>query len=227
MRALLLRYLSGQGFEVQLADSARQLDELLASGTYDVLVLDLMMPDENGMDICERLRAAGNTIPIMMLTAKGDPADRIAGIDIGADDYLAKPFDPGELASRLHAIVRRQKMHARAAPEPEPNVVFGNFQLDLERRTLLRDGVPVGLTAAEYALLRALASNPDRPLRRDSLMALAAGGNGRRADMGTERSVDVQILRLRRLIETDAAAPCYIQTVRGIGYRFAPDGTPS
>ena len=226
MRTLLLRYLSGQGFEVQLADSARQLDALLAGGTYDVLVLDLMMPDENGLDVCQRLRAAGSTIPIMMLTAKGDPADRIAGMNIGADDYLAKPFDPGELAARLHAIVRRQKMHAKA-PEPEANVLFGPFQLDLERRTLLRDGVPVGLTAAEYALLRALASNPDRPLRRDSLMALAAGGNGRRADMGTERSVDVQILRLRRLIEPDAAAPCYIQTVRGIGYRFAPDGTPS
>jgi two-component system phosphate regulon response regulator OmpR len=225
MRALLQRYLSGQGFSVALAASAYQLDALLAAATYDVLVLDLMMPDESGLSICKRLRAAGNTIPIMMLTAKGDPVDRVIGIDTGADDYLGKPFEPSELAARLHAMVRRQKMHAQPAPEAEESVTFGPFQLDFTRRTLVRDGVPVPLAGAEFALLRALARNPHQALRRDSLMALAAGGSGRRSDMVTERSVDVQILRLRRLIEPDAAAPCFIQTVWGVGYRFVPDGT--
>jgi two-component system phosphate regulon response regulator OmpR len=228
MRALLQRYLGSQGFAVQLATSAVQLDTFLARKSYDVLVLDLMMPGETGLQICRRLRAAGETIPIMMLTAKGDPVDRIIGLEMGADDYLPKPFEPRELAARLHAMIRRQKMFGEGiASHSEEVIAFGPFRLDLASRTLTRDGAPVTLTSGEFALLRALARNPDRPLGRERLIALAAGKNGARNELATDRSVDVQVLRLRRLIEDDAAAPRFIQTVWGVGYLFAPNGARS
>jgi two-component system phosphate regulon response regulator OmpR len=228
MRALLQRYLGSQGFAVQLATSAVQLDTFLARKSYDVLVLDLMMPGETGLQICRRLRAAGETIPIMMLTAKGDPVDRIIGLEMGADDYLPKPFEPRELAARLHAMIRRQKMFGEGiASHSEEVIAFGPFRLDLASRTLTRDGAPVALTSGEFALLRALARNPDRPLGRERLIALAAGKNGARNELATDRSVDVQVLRLRRLIEDDAAAPRFIQTVWGVGYLFAPNGARS
>jgi two-component system phosphate regulon response regulator OmpR len=161
----------------------------------------------------------------MMLTARGDPIDRIVGIEMGADDYLPKPFEPRELAARLHALIRRQKMYYEgSAAESEETITFGLFSLDLGSRTLLREDTPVALTSGEFSLLRALARNPGRPLGRERLMALAAGKNGNRAEVVTERSVDVQILRLRRLIEDDISAPRYIQTVWGVGYLFAPHG---
>lgn len=225
MRALLQRYLGSQGFTVQLSTNAQQLDTFLARKRYDVLILDLMMPGESGLQICRRLRAAGETIPIMMLTAKGDPVDRIIGLEMGADDYLPKPFEPRELAARLHAMIRRQKMFGDGiASHSEETITFGPFHLDLGSRTLSRNGTPVALTSGEFALLRALARNPDRPLGRERLIALANGKNGARGELATDRSVDVQVLRLRRLIEEDAAAPRYIQTVWGIGYLFAPHG---
>jgi two-component system phosphate regulon response regulator OmpR len=233
MRALLQRYLSAQGFAVQALPDATQLDGLLARKSFDVLVLDLMMPGENGLSICRRLRAAGETIPIMMLTARGDPIDRIVGLEMGADDYLPKPFEPRELAARLHAMIRRQSMYAAGSTTVrEETVEFGAFTLDLAGRRLMRDGVQVTLTSGEFALLRALACNPGRALGRERLIELAQGKNAgknsgkntSRDEMITERSVDVQILRLRRLIEDDAATPRYIQTVWGIGYLFAPDG---
>jgi two-component system phosphate regulon response regulator OmpR len=230
MRALLQRYLSAQGFAVQVLSDPQQLDALLARKSFDVLVLDLMMPGENGLSICRRLRAGGETIPIMMLTARGDPVDRIVGLEMGADDYLPKPFEPRELAARLHALIRRQAMYAAGSTSArDDNVTFGAFTFDLAARRLTRDGKPVTLTSGEFALLRALACNPGRALGRERLIALAqgksSGKNTGRDDVITERSVDVQILRLRRLIEDDAAAPRYIQTVWGIGYLFAPDGS--
>ncbi len=224
MRALLQRYLSSQGFSVEIATSAQQLDTFLARKHYNVLVLDLMMPGEDGLSICRRLRAAGETVPIMMLTAKGDPIDRIIGLEMGADDYLPKPFEPRELAARLNAIVRRQKMAgAGNVIDSEETISFGPFSLDLSSRTLTRAGEAIALTSGEFALLRALACNPGRPLGRERLIALAAG-NSNRNDLATDRSVDVQILRLRRLIEDDPSAPRYIQTVWGVGYLFAPNG---
>lgn len=226
MRALLQRYLTSQGFAVQVATNPQQLDTLLARRSFDVLVLDLMMPGESGLEICRRLRAAGDTIPIMMLTAKGDPVDRIVGLEMGADDYLPKPFEPRELAARLHAMVRRQKMYGDGTGSAsEETIQFGPFRLDLGSRTLMRDGEPVALTSGEFALLRALARNPGRPLGRERLIALAAGKNGVRNELATDRSIDVQVLRLRRLIEEDPATPRYIQTVWGVGYLFAPNGT--
>jgi len=226
MRALLQRYLTSQGFAVQVATNSQQLDTLLARRSFDVLVLDLMMPGESGLEICRRLRAAGDTIPIMMLTAKGDPVDRIVGLEMGADDYLPKPFEPRELAARLHAMVRRQKMYGDGTGSAsEETIQFGPFRLDLGSRTLMREGEPVALTSGEFALLRALARNPGRPLGRERLIALAAGKNGVRTELATDRSIDVQVLRLRRLIEDEPAAPRYIQTVWGVGYLFAPNGT--
>ncbi|HEX7642780.1 MAG TPA: response regulator [Burkholderiaceae bacterium] len=229
MRALLQRYLGSQGFAVQTATSSQQLDSFLARRSYDVLVLDLMMPGESGLEICRRLRAAGDTIPIMMLTAKGDPVDRIVGLEMGADDYLPKPFEPRELAARLHAMVRRQKMFGDGTGGSSEEIIrFGPFRLDLGSRTLMREGEPVALTSGEFALLRALARNPGRPLGRERLIALAAGKSGAqsgvRSELATDRSIDVQVLRLRRLIEDDPAAPRYIQTVWGVGYLFAPNG---
>jgi two-component system phosphate regulon response regulator OmpR len=225
MRALLQRYLSAQGFAVQALPDAQQLDALLARKRFDVLVLDLMMPGESGLSICRRLRAAGETIPIMMLTARGDPIDRIIGLEMGADDYLPKPFEPRELAARLQSLIRRQMMYSTGATSArEESIEFGAFTLDLVGRHLLRDGAQVTLTSGEFSLLRALACNPGRALGRERLIELAQGKNAGREEQITERSVDVQILRLRRLIEDDPTAPRYIQTVWGVGYLFAPDG---
>jgi len=233
LRALLQRYLGAQGFAVRAVADALQLDRMLTRERFDVLVLDLMMPGEDGLSICRRLRASGETIPIMMLTARGDPVDRIIGLEMGADDYLPKPFEPRELAARLQAMLRRQAMDAAGSALPRAPVVrFGPFVLDMAARSLTRNGEPVALTSGEFALLRALASNPGRALGRERLMELAQGQNaGARAGLGTgrgqtatERSVDVQILRLRRLIEDEATVPRYIQTVWGVGYLFVPDG---
>jgi two-component system phosphate regulon response regulator OmpR len=245
MRALLQRYLNSQGFAVQVAQDAAQLDTLLARSGFDVLVLDVMMPGEDGLSICRRLRAAGETIPIMMLTARGDPVDRIIGLEMGADDYLPKPFEPRELAARLNALARRQAMYAQGSTKAaESTLAFGPFSLDFAARRLYRDGQEVPLTSGEYTLLHSLAANPNRTLGRDRLLELlqklgpgAGGATSGRAAAGrtapgrdepvTARSIDVQILRLRRLLEDDPAKPRYIQTVWGKGYVFVLGGTPS
>ena len=222
LRALLQRYLGSNGLTVRSVEDAEQLDRLLAREPFDALILDLMMPGEDGLSICRRLRVRGETIPILMLTAKGDPVDRIIGLEMGADDYLPKPFDPRELLARLHAMLRRQHMSG-AVPAAQRNgcVRFGPFALDLAARQLTRNEQPVSLSSAEYAVLAALASHPGRPLGRERLRTLAHG----RDHEATERSVDVQVLRLRRLIEDDPSTPRFIQTVWGVGYLFAPDGS--
>ena len=229
MRALLQRYLGSQGFVVHLAQDAQQLDTLLARQGFDVLVLDLMMPGESGLSICRRLRAAGETIPIMMLTARGDPVDRIIGLEMGADDYLPKPFEPRELAARLQALVRRQTLYAQGKSRAsDSQFSFGPYLLDFPSRRLSRDGFELALTSGEYALLYSLACNPGRSLGRDRLLELVQGEQGQsnqnRVEVVTARSIDVQVLRLRRLIEVDPAKPRYIQTVWGVGYRFVPEG---
>lgn len=222
MRALLQRYLSGQGMSVRVAADAAQLDRLLGREVFDVLVLDLMMPGEDGLSICRRLRARGETIPIVMLTARGDPVDRIVGLEMGADDYLPKPFTPRELVARIQAILRRQDM-ARSGPVPlaegEP-LSFGAFTLHPQRRLLMRDGQPVTLSSGEFAMLHVLASHAGRPLGRERLIELAFGRDHEVSD----RAVDVQILRLRRILEEDPAKPRFIQTVWGVGYVFVPGG---
>ncbi|MFN9475895.1 two-component system response regulator OmpR [Acidovorax sp.] len=224
LRALLQRYLSDQGYAVRTVDGAGPLDALLARERFDVLVLDVMMPGEDGLSICRRLRAQGETIPILMLTARGDPVDRIIGLEMGADDYLPKPFNPRELLARVQAMVRRQRMlGAHTGPlqtGPGASVCFGAFELFLQERRLTRDGQEVVLTSGEFALLRVLAQQPRRPLGRDRLIALAYGPDHE----ATDRSIDVQVMRLRKLIEADPAQPRHIRTVWGVGYVFMPDG---
>ncbi len=221
LRALLQRYLSDQGCFVRTVDGGTALDKLLTRERFDVLVLDVMMPGEDGLAIFRRLRSQGETIPIIMLTARGDPLDRIIGLEMGADDYLPKPFTPRELLARIQALVRRQRMlGAHAGPPGSDGVIaFGEHTLHIGERRLERGGAEVPLSSAEFALLRAFALNPNRPLGRDRLIELAHG----RDHEATDRSIDVQVMRLRRLIEADPAEPRHIRTVWGVGYVFVPE----
>jgi two-component system phosphate regulon response regulator OmpR len=222
LRALLERYLGEQGFTVKAVADSTQMDRALARELYDLMVLDLMLPGEDGLAICRRLRAQDNTIPVVMLTAKGDEVDRIVGLEMGADDYLPKPFNPRELVARINAVLRRQ------APKPPPGaptldervVRFGQVEVNLAARTLTRNGQEQVLTTGEFSLLRVLLESPRVPLSRDKLMELA---RGREYD-AYDRSIDVQMSRLRKLVEDDPAKPRYLQTVWGFGYVFVPDG---
>jgi two-component system phosphate regulon response regulator OmpR len=222
LRDLLRRYLSDNGFAVMTAESGQAMNKLWLRERYDVLILDLMLPGEDGLSILRRLRGAKDTTPIVMLTAKGEDVDRIVGLEMGADDYLAKPFNPRELLARIHAVLRRRAPEeAPGAPSQEPaSVSFGEFTLDLATRTLKRQGEPVALTTGEFAVLKVFARHPRVPLSREKLMELARG----REYEAFDRSLDVQISRLRKLVEPDPSKPRFIQTVWGLGYVFIPDG---
>jgi len=222
LRDLLNRYLNEQGFAVRAVHDAAEMNRQLARERYDLMILDLMLPGEDGLSVCRRLRGGGEKMPIIMLTAKGDDVDRIVGLEIGADDYLPKPFNPRELVARIQAVLRRQPPPAPpGAPSMEREVVeFGPFRLDLAVRSLTRGGDEVPLTTGEFALLKVLVQHPRTPLSRDKLMELARG----REFGAFDRSIDVQVSRLRKLIEPDPAKPAYIQTVWGFGYVFIPDG---
>jgi two-component system phosphate regulon response regulator OmpR len=218
LRALLERYLTSQGCVVRAVDGGAALEKLLARERFDVLVLDIMMPGEDGLAICRRLRAQGETIPIVMLTARGDPLDRIIGLEMGADDYLPKPFTPRELLARIQALVRRQRVLGAhdGPPRSSGTIAFGEHVLHLGERRLERNGADVTLSSSEFALLRAFALHPNRPLGRDRLIELAHG----RDHEATDRSIDVQVMRLRRIVEADPAEPQHIRTVWGVGYVF-------
>ncbi len=222
LRDLLDRYLGEQGFGVHAVANAPAMDNVMGKEDVDMIILDLMLPGEDGMSVCRRLRAAGKRTPIIMLTAKGDEADRIAGLDVGADDYLPKPFNPRELVARIKAVLRRQSPVAVTPGAPDDSrkpVRFGTFEINLGTRTLTRNGKQVGLTTGEFAMLKTLVTHPRVPLSRDRLMELARG-----REYGVfDRSIDVQVSRLRRLLEEDPAHPRYIQTVWGVGYVFVPD----
>ena len=221
IRDLLNRYLKQEGFEVWLAEDAKAMDKLMLRDTVDLIVLDLMLPGEDGLSICRRLRSQNNKTPIIMLTAKGEDVDRIVGLEIGADDYLSKPFNPRELLARIHAVLRRRPApEAPGAPSSDTEVIhFGPFELDLGRRLLLKNGQEVSLTTGEFAMLKVLVRHPRQPLSRDKLAQLARG----REFEPFDRSLDVQMSRLRKLIEQDPSAPRYLQTVWGLGYVFVPD----
>ena len=221
IRDLLRRYLSQEGFEVTVAEDGRALNRLLLRDSVDLIVLDLMMPGEDGLSICRRLRAANDRTPIIMLTAKSEDVDRIVGLEVGADDYLGKPFNPRELLARIHAVLRRRPPpEVPGAPSLEQQVVkFGPFEFDLSQRTLRKSGEDVPLTTGEFAMLKALVRHPRQPLSREKLAQLARG----REFEPFDRSLDVQMSRLRKLIEADATAPRYLQTVWGVGYVFVPD----
>lgn len=224
MRELLQRYLTEQGFNIRTVADSREMDEILAQEHIDLLVLDLMLPGEDGLAICRRLRSNGNAMPIIMLTARGDEVDRIIGLEMGADDYLPKPFNPRELLARINAIMRRQIRTEPSAPgHASGSLAFGDFLFDPSTRSLSRNGQNITITSGEYALLKVFIDHPRQPLSRDRLMQLA---RGRELDV-FDRSIDVQVSRLRRLIEIDPAHPRYLQTMWGFGYVFIPDGEPS
>lgn len=219
LRQLLQRFFTEQGMTARTVVDAAGAQRLLARERFDVLVLDVMMPGEDGLSLCRRLRAQGETVPILMLTARGQPLDRVSGLEAGADDYLAKPFHPQELVARVQAMVRRQRLlGAHGGPIGDAPVSFGRFTLHATQRRLERDGEPVAISSSEFALLQALVANASRPLGRDRLIELSRG----RGHEATDRSIDVQVMRLRRLIEDDPAAPRHIRTVWGVGYVFVP-----
>jgi len=220
LRGLLQRFLEEQGYVVKAVADGEQMDRALGRELYSIMVLDLMLPGEDGLSICRRLRDAEMEMPIIMLTAKGDDNERIEGLEAGADDYLPKPFNPRELDARIRAILRRQVREVPGAPSQDNEIAtFGPWMLDLSRRILARDGKETGLTTGEFAVLKALVQHPREPLTRDKLMSLARG----REWSAMERSIDVQVSRLRRLLEDDPAKPRYVQTVWGVGYVFVPD----
>ncbi|UPG94618.1 two-component system response regulator OmpR [Luteibacter aegosomatissinici] len=220
LRDLLSRYLETQGFSTATAEDGRAMDRELKRGHVDLIVLDIMMPGEDGLAICRRLRGQGVQTPVIMLTARGDDIDRIVGLELGADDYLAKPGNPRELVARINAVLRRGRGIPGAPRADAADVAFGPFVLELGTRRLLRDGEALHLTTGEFAVLAALVQRPRQPLTRDQLMSAAHG----REHEAFERSMDVTMSRLRRLIEDDARTPRWLQTVWGTGYVFVPDG---
>lgn len=222
IRDLLRRYLTQEGFEVLLAEDGKALTRVLVRETVDLIVLDLMMPGEDGLSVCRRLRAASNPTPVIMLTAKGEDIDRIVGLEVGADDYLGKPFNPRELLARINAVLRRRpNPEMPGSPAIDKAVVtFGTFTFDMGARTLHKGTEELTLTTGEFAMLKALVRHPRQPLSREKLAQLARG----REFEPYDRSLDVQVSRLRKLLEVDAAVPRFIQTVWGVGYVFIPDG---
>lgn len=218
MRELLTRYLNTESFEVVAVANAKEMDECLRNHKPNLIVLDLMLPGEDGLSICKRLRQMGNATPIIMLTAKGDEVDRIVGLEVGADDYLAKPFNPRELLARINAVMRRSAL-AVAGTQANEVVSFGEFVFDIHNRSLRKNGVEIPLTTGDYSMLKALARNPHMHLSREKLSLLARG----KAFEHFDRSLDVQVSRLRKLIEDGQGSPRYIQTVWGVGYIFVPD----
>ena len=220
LRDLLTRYLSEQGYEVKAVGDSAQMDKYHHREHFDLIVLDLMLPGEDGLAICRRLRAKGDNTPIVMLTAKGDEIDRIVGLEMGADDYLPKPFNPRELLARIQAVLRRQRSLPPGSPAETHEIIrFGQIEVDPTARTMTRAGEQITLTTGEFAVLHALLRHPRQPLSRDKLMTLARG----REQGPFDRAIDVQVSRLRKLIETDPSKPRYLQTVWGFGYVFVPD----
>ena len=221
IRDLLRRYLTQEGFEVLLAEDGKALTRVLLREPVDLIVLDLMMPGEDGLSVCRRLRGANTTTPIIMLTAKGEDVDRIVGLEVGADDYLAKPFNPRELLARINAVLRRRPpVEAPGSPASDKAVAkFGEFTFDMGARTLHKGNEELTLTTGEFSMLKALVRHPRQPLSREKLAQLARGRDFEPFD----RSLDVQVSRLRKLLEVDPAVPRYIQTVWGVGYVFVPD----
>ena len=217
-------YLGQAGFEVETAGSLAAGRELLATASYDALVLDLMLPDGDGLELCRELRRSARTrhLPLLMLTARGEPTDRIVGLELGADDYLGKPFEPRELLARIKALLRR------ASPQAADDDVlrYGRLEIDLGARTARLEGKACDLTGHQFDLLVVLAQSPGRVLSRDQIMDSLKGHPLEAFD----RSIDVHISRIRAVIEDDPKAPRRVLTVRGAGYVFArkqdADATP-
>ena len=219
LREPLAEYLTRQGFVVQEAESAAAARTRLAQATPDLVLLDIMMPGEDGLSLCRHL-VESRRLPTILVTAKGEAMDRIIGLEIGADDYVTKPFEPRELVARIRSVLRRAERPAAPATDDELLYEFEGWQLDpLKHRLTDPDGALVPLSTAEFRMLRAFCDHPRQVLDRDRLLDMVQGREAHLFD----RAVDNQISRLRRKIEADSRDPRFIQTVRGGGYRFATD----
>ena len=219
IRDLVSRALTKEGFRVSTAADGRAMRKVLADRRIDLVLLDLMLPGEDGLSLCRAIRAESN-LPIVMLTAKGDEVDRVIGLEMGADDYLPKPFGSRELIARIRAVLRRSQHDASTDDRSRPKLYrFDHWALDIGARELLRDdGVAVSLSTGEFDLLIAFVERPQRVLSRDQLLDLARG----RVSAGFDRSIDTQVSRLRRKLELDPGEPKIIKTVWGGGYVFTP-----
>lgn len=219
LRELTSEYLQKQGFDVAAVDSGEAMDRYLAEHSADLVILDLMLPGEHGLSIARRLKSERN-LPIIIVSAQGDDVDRIVGLEVGADDYLGKPFNPRELLARVRAVLRRARGSATDAALPVQQFVFGEFVLDLAAHQLSHGDKSVALTSGEFDLLAILVSHPNKVLDRDRILDLLTGAERSPFD----RSIDVRVTRLRGKIEDDPAHPVYIKTIWGKGYMFCPDG---
>ncbi len=221
IRGLLQKFLVRSGFWVTAARDAAHARRLLAGLDFDLIVLDVMMPGEDGITFTRALREQ-SSVPILLLTAKGETENRIAGLEAGADDYLPKPFEPKELLLRINAILRRVPQVDAAQSRPKV-LHLGGVRYDMDRGEMWQGDQPVRLTATEAQLMRIFAAHPGEALSRTQLVDDLSRGTGKDGGQAQERAVDVQITRLRRKIETDPRQPRYLQTVRGAGYMLAPD----
>ena len=221
LRQLLASYLGRHGFDTLLLPNTQQLDAYLERYQPHLVILDLMLPGEDGLAACRRLRARGEMRPVIMLTARDEPVDRVIGLQMGADDYLGKPFDPRELVARIETVLRRASPPLSAPLANGGLYRFGVWTLDRATRQLQNGDKNMALTSGEFALLNALITHAGQPMKRERLLELTRGDENETFD----RAIDVQIHRLRRLIEVDPAQPRYLQTVWGVGYIFVPDAT--
>jgi two-component system, OmpR family, response regulator len=222
IRSLVAEFLEHNGYRLSVAKDGRDMDRILAVSRIDLVILDIMLPKEDGLSLCRRLRASSN-VPIIMLTARASEVDRVVGLEIGADDYLTKPFGTHELLARIRALLRRAQSVARTPQARQRSVLqFAGWKLDVgSRRLTSADGAQVPLTGGEFELLAAFCERPNRILTRDQLLDLTRG----RSPALFDRSIDIQVSRLRRKIEADPKDPLLIQTVRSGGYIFTAEVT--
>lgn len=218
---LLSQYLDKQGYTVDTVEDGKEMDIYLENSSPDLIILDLMLPGEDGLSIAKRLNSYGK-IPLIMLSACGEEVDRIIGLEVGADDYLAKPFSPRELLARIRSVLRRYTRSKSSEPQSEQQVFnFGPYQLDTKSQSLKQGTENISITSGEFSLLKIFLENPNRVLSRDTLLEKLKGYDCSPFD----RSIDVRIMRLRQKIEADSASPQFIQTVWGEGYRFVVTGS--
>ena len=210
--------LTSEGFDVLLARTGQQALDLARRQDPHLILLDIRLPDISGFDVCRQLRAEKKRQPILMLTARDEEVDRVLGLELGADDYVVKPYSLRELVSRIRALLRRAYGELAAASTSD-RLAFGDLQVDLERLQVTRRGRPVDLTPTEFRLLRYLLSHPDRPFSRSALIEAVWGYD---SEIGNERTVDVHVRHLREKLEDDPADPRWFVTVRGVGYKFQP-----
>ncbi|MFN8186472.1 MAG: response regulator transcription factor [Gaiellales bacterium] len=214
VQKLLTYPLEREGYRVIQARTGEEALERFDGGEIDLIVLDLMLPKVDGLEVCRRVRAQSATVPIIMLTARDDEVDKVLGLEIGADDYITKPFSIREFRSRVRALLRRAQLSTQ--PDRAETIEIGELRIDLSRRSVESHGESVSLTYVEFELLRALAGNPGRVYSRQQLLESLWGS----ADYRDPRTIDVHIRHLREKIEQDASEPGFIFTVRGVGYRF-------